>query len=255
MSDSTRNQALLEVVLRLGDSSLVLGHRLSEWCSKAPILEEDLALANMALDCIGQARILLTYAGEVAGNGKTEDDWAYNRLSHEYRNALLTELENGDFATTIARQFYYTTFADLVLQQLKTSTDATLAGYAAKAHKEVLYHNRHCTEWLLRLGDGTDESHQRMQRGLDELWAFTGDLFATLPSDAALVAAGVIPDFAALQAPWLNRIAESISQATLRTPAATWMQGGSRTGVHTEKLSYLLSEMQSVTRAYPGLTW
>lgn len=255
MSDSTRNQALLEVVLRLGDSSLVLGHRLSEWCSKAPILEEDLALANMALDCIGQSRILLTYAGEVAGNGKTEDDWAYGRLSHDYRNALLTELENGDFAMTIARQFYYTTFIDLFLQQLKNSTDKTLAGYAAKAHKEVLYHHRHCTEWLLRLGDGTEESHQRMQHGLDELWAFTGDLFATLPSDAQLVAEGVIPDFAALQAPWLNRITEGIGQATLRMPEGTWMQHGSRTGVHTEKLSYLLSEMQSVTRAYPGLTW
>lgn len=255
MATETNKKALLDIVLRLGDNALILGHRLSEWCSKGPILEEDLALANIALDYIGQARILLTYAGEVEGSGKTEDDWAYLRLSADYRNALLVEQANGDFAVTIARQLYYTVFSDLLLDQLQHSKDATLAGYAAKAKKESAYHFRHCSEWLLRLGDGTEESHARMQKGIDELWMYTGDLFATSPDDAQLVKEGIIPDFSSLREPWTKRIAEILTQATLTLPQETWMQEGSRQGLHTEKLSYLLGEMQSLTRAYPGAKW
>ncbi|MGL5890511.1 MAG: 1,2-phenylacetyl-CoA epoxidase subunit PaaC [Bacteroidia bacterium] len=255
MSDNNRQQALLEYVLRLGDSSLVNGHRLSEWCSKGPILEEDLALANIALDCIGQARLLLTYAGEIEGKGRTEDDLAYGRVSAEYRNALLTEQPNGDFGVTIARQLYYTIFTNLLYTALCKSTDATLAGIAAKALKENQYHLRHCTEWTLRLGDGTEESHRRIQVGFDDLWMFTGDLFAVTPADAQLVAEGVMPDFASIQAQWQQQLSEVLSKATLTMPQDGWMQSGSRTGLHTEHLSYLLGEMQTLTREYPGVNW
>jgi ring-1,2-phenylacetyl-CoA epoxidase subunit PaaC len=255
MTDATHKKALLEIVLRLGDNALILGHRLSEWCSKGPILEEDLALANIALDYIGQSRILLTYAGELEGSGKTEDDWAFWRLSADYRNALLVEQANGDFAVTMARQLYYTAFADLAAEKLLSSKDSTLASYAGKAKKELAYHLRHCNEWVIRLGDGTEESHQRMQKGLDDLWMYTGDLFATTADDKQLVADGTIPDFESLQAPWLNRINDTITRATLTVPQGTWMQRGSREGIHTEKLSYLLGEMQSLARAYPGASW
>ncbi|MCU0434449.1 MAG: phenylacetate-CoA oxygenase subunit PaaC [Bacteroidia bacterium] len=255
MSETSHTKALFEILLRLGDNSLVLGHRLSEWCSKGPILEEDLALANISLDCIGQARLLLTYAGETEGKGRSEDDLAYGRLSADYRNALLVEMPNGDFGVTIARQLYYTVFADLLYSALRQSTDAQLAGIAAKAHKEIQYHLRHCTEWTLRLGDGTEESNRRIQKGFDELWAYTGDLFATTEADTQLVQAGIIPDVAALQAAWKTQIENILSQATLTLPQGTWMQKGSRQGIHTEHLSYLLGEMQSLTRAYPGASW
>lgn len=255
MSDTNRQQALLELVLRLGDNSLVNGHRLSEWCSKGPILEEDLALANIALDCIGQARLLLTYAGEIEGKGRSEDDFAYGRLSADYRNALLVEQPNGDFGVTIARQLYYTLYTDLLYTALSKSTDTTLAGIAAKAIKENQYHLRHCTDWTLRLGDGTEESHKRIQAGLDDLWMFTGDLFAVTPADAQLVAEGVIPDFASMHVQWKQQLSEVLNKATLTMPADGWMQSGSRKGLHTEHLSYMLSEMQSLTRAYPGVSW
>jgi ring-1,2-phenylacetyl-CoA epoxidase subunit PaaC len=255
MSDTTQQQALFEILLRLGDNSLVLGHRISEWCSKGPILEEDLALANISLDCIGQARLLLTYAGETEGKGRSEDDLAYGRLSADYRNALLVEQANGDFGVTIARQLYYTVFADLLYTALRQSTDAQLAGIAAKAHKEIQYHLRHCSEWTLRLGDGTEESNRRIQKGLNELWMYTGDLFATTDADAQLVAAGIIPDMASLAEPWKKQLEAILAQATLSLPQGNWMQKGSREGVHTEALSYLLGEMQTLTRAYPGVNW
>jgi ring-1,2-phenylacetyl-CoA epoxidase subunit PaaC len=255
MSDTTKQQALFEILLRLGDNSLVLGHRLSEWCSKGPILEEDLALANIALDCIGQARLLLTYAGETEGKGRTEDDLAYGRLSADYRNALLVEQPNGDFGVTIARQLYYTVYADMLYSALRQSTDAQLAAIAAKAHKEIQYHLRHSTEWTLRLGDGTEESHSRIQKGIDELWMYTGDLFATTEADAQLLAAGIIPDMASLHGAWKKQLETILAQATLTLPQDSWMQKGSREGIHTESLSYLLGEMQTLTRAYPGVSW
>lgn len=252
---STSNKALVEFVLRLADNNLILGHRLSEWCSYGPILEEDIALTNVALDYIGQARILYTYAGTLEG-GRTEDFYAYERREDEFTNALLCEMPNGDYANTIARQLYYSVFAHLLLTELSKSKDETLAGYAAKALKETTYHLRHATDWTLRLGDGTEESHQRMQNGINELFMYTGDLFATTESDKQLVAAGVIPDVAALRNAWTEKISSVLNEATLQMPDVnTWQMTGSRTKRHTESLGYILAEMQSVTRAYPGNKW
>lgn len=249
------NKALLEFVLRLGDNNLILGHRISEWCSYGPFLEEDIAMANIALDHIGAARLLLTYAGEVEG-GKTEDDYAYLRNHDEFRNALLVEQDNGDFGVTQARQLYYSAFAYILYTELKNSKNETLAAYATKAIKETTYHLRHCSEWVIRLGDGTEESKQRMQSAIDSLWEYTGDLFATTGGDAQLVKDGIIPDVAALKSKWYDMVKEVVTRATLNMPPAdAWMQSGSREGKHTEHLSYIVAEMQAVTRVYPGAKW
>lgn len=251
----SNNSALLDFVLRLGDNNLILGHRLSEWCSRGPFLEEDVATANIALDHIGAARLLLTYAGEIEG-GKTEDDYAYLRGHEEFKNALLVEQENGDFAVTQARQLYYSAFAYLLYTELKSSKNETLAAFATKAIKETTYHLRHCSEWVIRLGDGTDESRQRMQSAINATWEYTGDLFATTAGDAQLVKDGIIPDVAALKTKWYDMVKDVVTRATLTMPSAdAWMQSGSREGKHTEHLSYLVAEMQSVTRAYPGAKW
>jgi ring-1,2-phenylacetyl-CoA epoxidase subunit PaaC len=251
----SNKSALLDFVLRLGDNNLILGHRLSEWCSNGPFLEEDVATANIALDHVGAARILLTYAGEIEG-GKTEDDYAYLRDHVDFKNALLVEQPNGDFGDTQARQLYYSAFAYILYTELKSSKNEQLAAYAAKAIKETTYHLRHCSEWTIRLGDGTDESKQRMQKALDNLWTYTGDLFATTPGDAQLVKDGIIPDVASLQSKWYDMVKEVVTRATLTMPDANaFMQSGSREGKHTEHLSYLVGEMQSVTRAFPGAKW
>lgn len=251
----SNNSALLDFVIRLGDNNLILGHRLSEWCSHGPFLEEDVAMTNIALDHIGAARLLLTYAGELEG-GKTEDDYAYLRGHEQFRNALLVEQENGDFAVTQARQLYYSTFAYILYTELKNSKNETLAAYATKAIKETTYHLRHCSEWVIRLGDGTEESKRRMQSAIDSLWMYTGDLFATTAGDAQLVKDGIIPDVAALKTKWYDTVKEVVTRATLTMPDANaWMQSGSREGKHTEHLSYLVAEMQAVTRAYPGAKW
>jgi ring-1,2-phenylacetyl-CoA epoxidase subunit PaaC len=249
------NAALLEFVLRLGDNNLILGHRLSEWCSNGPFLEEDIALSNIALDYLGATRILYTYAGTLEG-GKTEDFYAYERREHEFTNALITELPNGDYAHSIARQFYYSVFADLLLTELIKSKDATLAGYAGKAIKETAYHLRHATDWTLRFGDGTEESHQRMQKAIDDLFMYTGDMFATTENEKSLVAAGIAPDVPALKAAWTKKVESVLKEATLTMPdAATWQMQGSRTNRHTEHIGYIIAEMQYVTRAYPGNKW
>jgi ring-1,2-phenylacetyl-CoA epoxidase subunit PaaC len=251
----SNTSALLDFVLRLGDNNLILGHRLSEWCSNGPFLEEDVALANIALDHVGAARLMLTYAGEIEG-GKTEDDYAYLRDHIDFKNALLVELPNGDFGDTQARQLYYSAFAYVLYTELKNSTNEQLAAFATKAIKETTYHLRHCSEWTIRLGDGTDESKQRMQKAIDNLWSYTGDLFATTAGDAQLVKDGIIPDVAALRQKWFDLVKEVVTRATLTMPDANaWQQSGSREGKHTEHLSYLVAEMQSVTRAYPGAKW
>ena len=212
-------------------------------------------MSNIALDYLGQTRILYTYAGQLEG-GRDEDYYAYERREEEFTNALLTETKNGDFALTIARQLYYSVFADLLLNGLLKSKDATLAGYAAKAIKETAYHLRHAKDWTLRLGDGTEESHRRMQDGLDELYMYTSDLFSTVENDKALVAAGIIPDVASLKKAWTDTVSAIVKEATLKMPdAATWQMTGSRTNRHTENLGYILAEMQSVTRTYPGNKW
>jgi ring-1,2-phenylacetyl-CoA epoxidase subunit PaaC len=241
--------------LRLADDALILGHRLSEWIGYAPVVEQELALGNIALDLIGQARALYTYAGEVEGRGRDEDALAYRRDADAYRNILLVEQPNGDFAVTIARQFLYSAFMHPFWRALMRSRDATLAAIAAKAEKEIAYHLRHASEWLIRLGDGTAESHRRAQDALDELWAYTGEMFEVDEMTRALIDAGVAVDPAALRPGWDRKVADVVAEATLTLPAAKWMQQGGRGGRHSEHLGHLLAEMQFLQRAYPGATW
>src|ERR1043166_6527800 len=194
---------LVLYVLRRADDALILGHRLSEWCGRAPMLEEDMALANMGLDLLGQARELYSYAAKVEGNGHDEDKFAYLRDVRQYRNLLLVERPNGDFASTIARQFFYAAFADLYWRAMTVSGDTTLAAIAARSEKESAYHLRHCSEWMVRLGDGTEESHRRAQTAVDDLWAYTGEMFAIDDGERGLIDAGIAVDPAALRQGWL----------------------------------------------------
>ena len=246
---------LFEALLRLGDDRLVLGHRTSEWCGHGPILEEDIALSNIALDLIGQANLLLQYAGEVEGAGRDQDALAFFRDALEYRNALICELPKGDFGVTIVRHFLHGVFSVLQWEALSRSTDQTLAGIAAKALKESKYHVRHAGEWVIRLGDGTEESHTRAQSAVDLLWPYTGELFMQPTDEAPLVDAGLTVDVATLEAKWRATVDDVLARATLTAPAVTWMQRGGRAGVHTEHLGHMLAEMQSVARAHPGAQW
>ena len=255
---ATTSIALAETPLVLGllrraDDVLVLGHRLSEWTGHAPTLEEELALANIALDLIGQARALYQYAGELSGHD--EDQLAYLRGEGAYRNCLLVEQPNGDFARTIVRQVLYTAFIDPFWRQAAGSRDATVAAIAAKASKESAYHLRHAGEWLVRLGDGTDESHRRAQEALDWLWPYTGELFETDEPDQALIVDGIMPDPAVLRDMWDRTVNDLLARATLMRPADRWMQTGGRSGVHSEHLGFLLAELQVLQRTYPGAQW
>jgi ring-1,2-phenylacetyl-CoA epoxidase subunit PaaC len=247
--------ALFQYALRLADTTLILGHRLSEWIGHAPLLEEELALGNIALDLIGQTRALYSYAGKLEGKGRDEDALAYRRDAGEFRNLLLVEQPNGDFAVTIVRQFLYSAFAVPFWQALAGSRDETLAAIAAKAEKEAAYHLRHAAEWLIRLGDGTDESHRRAEAALDELWPYSGELFERDAIDDALIADGVAVDPAALRPEWEKTVSAVIADATLRPPASAWMQSGGRGGRHSEHLGHLLASLQFLQRAYPGATW
>ncbi|HVE80418.1 MAG TPA: 1,2-phenylacetyl-CoA epoxidase subunit PaaC [Gemmatimonadaceae bacterium] len=252
LGDETR-AAVFEALLRLGDDRLVLGHRLSEWCGHAPILEEDIALANIALDLIGQAALLLKLAGDVEGRGRSEDDLAYFREAIGFRNALLCELPKGDFAFTVMRQFLWGTYGVFHLERLQTSSHAELAGIAAKALKETRYHVRHCGEWVVKLGDGTDESRRRAQAALNELWRYTGELF--LDDEIERDAAAVVPGPAATEGRWRAQVDDVLRRATLTVPEAPYMQRGGRQGRHTEHLGHLLAEMQILARSYPGAQW
>lgn len=247
--------ALFQYALRLADTALILGHRLSEWIGHAPLLEEELALGNIALDLIGEARSLYVYAGEVEGKGRDEDALAYRRDAGEFRNLLLAEQPNGDFAATIVRQFLYSAFALPFWQALARSCDKTLAAIAAKAQKEAAYHLRHTAEWLIRLGDGTEESHRRAQAALDELWPYSGEFFEHDTLDDALIAEGIAADPAALQPEWERTVSSVIAEATLQKPKSSWMQSGGRIGRHSEHLGHLLASLQFLQRAYPGATW
>lgn len=246
---------LVLYVLRRADDALILGHRLSEWCGHAPAMEEDMALANMGLDLLGQARELYSYAAEVEGNGNDEDKFAYLRDVRQYRNLLLLEQPNGDFARTMARQFFYAAFADLYWRAMMNSRDATLAAIAAKSEKESAYHLRHSSEWIIRLGDGTGESHLRAQSAVDDLWAFTGEMFDVDDSERGLIDAGIAIDPAALRPQWLEAVSKVLDEATLALPKGDWMQQGGRDGRHSEHLGHLLSELQSMQRTFPGATW
>ncbi len=247
--------ALFRYALGLADDQLVLGHRLSQWTGHAPILEEELALGNIALDLIGQARGLYQYAGELEDADRDEDALAYHRDARGYLNLTLVEQPNGDFAKTIARQLFYTAMALPFWQAMTASTDQRLAAVAAKAEKESAYHLRHATEWTARLGDGTDESHRRMQAAIDQLWEFTGELFAADSAEADLAALGIATDRASLRAIWDDTVNQALAEATLARPADSWMTEGGRDGLHGEDLGHMLAEMQSLQRMHPGLSW
>ncbi|MBA3707832.1 MAG: phenylacetate-CoA oxygenase subunit PaaC [Planctomycetes bacterium] len=241
---------------RLADSHLVLGHRLSEWCGHGPVLEEDLALTNLALDCLGHATVLLRLLGQADGTGRDEDQLAYFREAVEFRNVLLVEQPNGDFARTIARVFLFAAYALPLYEQLQRSTDAALAAAATKFHPELRYHLRHAARWMLILGDGTDESHRRLQEAIDAWWPYTGELFALWPDDPALIERGLIPHPDRVRAAWEATITEVLGQARLARPVAGMhMLLGGPIGRHTETLGYLLAEMQIVARSFPGASW
>ncbi|VIO71388.1 1,2-phenylacetyl-CoA epoxidase, subunit C [Bradyrhizobium ivorense] len=246
---------LVLYALRRADDALILGHRLSEWCGHAPALEEDMALANMGLDLLGQARELYGYAAKVEGRDNDEDKFAYLRDVRQYRNLLLVEQPNGDFARTLVRQFFYAAFADLYWRAMMASKDPTLAAIAAKSEKESAYHLRHSSEWIVRLGDGTAESHRRAQDAIDHLWSYTGEMFAVDDSERGLIVSGIAIDPASLQPRWLKTVTGIVNEATLQLPANNWMQKGGRSGSHSEHLGHLLSELQSLPRTFPGATW
>lgn len=255
MSQFDLKTATQEYATRLGDDSVVLGHRISEWTSKAPFLEEDIALSNVALDYLGRARMYYSYAAELAGNGKTEDDFAYTRDMREFRNLLIHELPRGDFAYTMVRQLFVDVFNTYYLLELAKSSDNTLAAIAQKAIKETRYHLRRSHEWALRLGNGTEESHRRMQRAVESLWGYTHELFDMNPLEEQLANAGIGVHNPALRPAWLAQISAILTEASLSVPQDTWAVRGGRVGYHTENLGHLLTDMQFLHRAYPGCQW
>lgn len=247
--------ALLEFLLRLGDNCLILGHRVSEWCGHAPVLEEDIALANTALDLIGQTQLWLGLAGAVEQKGRSADDLAYLRDAGGFRNVLLVELPNGDFGRTLMRQYLFDAWHLPMLKGLAASSDPRVAEIAEKASKEAAYHLERSADLVIRLGDGTAESRRRMQEALDLLWPYTGELLSADAVDAGLAAAGVRPDPEAIAAAWTAHVEATLSAATLRKPEAGYWHKGGKTGVHSEHLGFILAEMQFLQRAYPGAKW
>ncbi len=266
----------LSYLLQLADNALILGHRISEWTGHGPILEQDIAITNTALDHLGQARSLYQYAAELYNQlppeaqndffsspaflnhsqAVTEDTLAYLRDAWDFRNVLLVEQQNGDWAYTIARSFFYDNYSVLLYTALRDSKDATVAAVAEKSLKEALYHRRWSSEWVIRLGDGTDESKARMQEAIDERWAFTGELFTPSEADTAMLGEGIGADLASLKSKWTSQVAEVLAEATLDMPAPdAWMQHGGKQGQHSEHLGYILAEMQYMQRAYPGMEW
>ena len=242
-------------LLEIADDCLVLGHRLSEWCGHAPMLEEDLALPNMALDLIGTARGLYDHAGALEGQGRGENDLAYFRGERDFVNCLLVERPNGDFAQTMLRQLYFAAFMEPFWRAAMASTDPVVAGIAGKAVKEVAYHIRHAGEWVIRLGDGTEESARRMRAAVAALHRYTGERFESSPAAEAAEAAGVLPVRADCRAEWDRVIGMVFAEAGLEAPAVSCMQTGGRQGIHGEALGHLLAEMQSLARAHPGAVW
>ena len=247
---------LLQFLLRIGDSTLVLSHRVSEWCGHSPILEEDIALANTALDLIGQSQMWLGYAAEVQGEGKSADEIAFLRDAWDFRNVLLTELPNGDFGRTLLRQFLFDAFQSVLMGRLMKSSDETVAGIAAKASKEVAYHVERSADTVVGLGDGTEESHKRMQEALEYLWPYVGEMFESDEVDAAMAEAGIAPDPASLREEYDALVGRVLAEATLTIPEGKFAHKGGRTGyMHTEHLGHLLAQMQWLQRAYPGCEW
>ncbi len=249
-------QAHFEYLLRLGDNALILGHRLSEWCGHGPVLEQDIAMTNIALDQVGQARSILAHAGAIEGKGRNEDKLAYLRDAWDYRNALLVEQPNEDFAFTVVRQFLFDAFNFYLHEALKTSKDEQLRAIAGKSIKEIAYHLRYSSEWMIRLGDGTEESHQKMQYALDSLWMYTGELTTPDEVDNLMLEAGIGASLSHIKTLYGEKVSAILQEATLDQPKAQYMQSGGKDGrMHTEYLGHILSEMQFVQRAYPGMEW
>lgn len=244
------NNFLIDYTLYLADSNLILAQRNAEWCGHGPILEQDIAITNISLDQLGQSRNFYQYAATLIGNGATEDSLAYLRTEREFKNCLLAEQPNGDWAQTVLRQFFLSAFQFLLYQKLQHNPDEQIAAITAKALKEVTYHQRWSSEWVIRLGDGTEESHQRMLNAIDELWRYTGELFVAADYEAA---AGF--DVASLKEEWMKKITSVFEEATLPVPEKVFMQTGGKTGTHTEHLGFILAEMQYLQRAYPNSEW
>ncbi|WP_170365217.1 1,2-phenylacetyl-CoA epoxidase subunit PaaC [Ruegeria arenilitoris] len=252
----TRDEAFLQFLLRMGDNTLILGHRVSEWCGHAPVLEEDIALANTALDLIGQTQMWLGLAGEVQGEGKSADDLAFLRDAWDFRNVLLVEVPNADFGRTLMRQFLFDAWHSIMLGRLMKSSDDRVAAIAEKASKEVAYHLERSSDTVVGLGDGTEESHRRMQEALDYLWPYVGEMFASDEVDAEMAAAGIAPDPASLREEYDALVQRVLTEATLTIPDSRFAHKGGRDGrMHTEHLGHLLTQMQWLQRAYPGATW
>lgn len=249
------NQKLFEYVLRIADNSLIYGQRLSEWCGHGPVLEEDIALANTSLDYIGQATNLLKYAAEIEGKGRSEDDIAFLRDAWDFKNLLIVELPNKDYAYTIARQFFFAHWYLLFLEELKSSSNEFLKGFAEKSIKEIRYHVQHASDWMLRLGDGTEESHERIQNAVNQLWEFTPEFFMMDELDQWAISENIGVNCEVFKAQWRHNIESVISEATLVLPPDAWGQRGGKIGKHTEYLGLMLAEMQFLQRAYPGAKW
>ena len=250
-----KSEVLFSTLIRLADDHLVLGHRLSEWCGHAPMLEEDLALPNIALDLIGQCRGLYSYAGEVEGKGRDEDAIAYTRRERDYKNLLITERPNGDFAHTMLRQLYFSVFMELFWQKATTSVDPVIAGVAAKAEKEARYHVRHSAEWVIRMGDGTEESHSRMVQAAEDLAPYVEEMFTVDAVAAQAAELGFVPLLSDLEDGWKAEVSAILKEATIERPELPYSVTGGRAGVHGEEMGFLLAELQYVQRAYPGMTW
>ncbi|MBS1946901.1 MAG: phenylacetate-CoA oxygenase subunit PaaC [Bacteroidetes bacterium] len=252
---------LINYTLHLADNALILGHRNSEWTGHGPVLEQDIAISNIALDLIGQARNFYQYAAQLINrstnqpNTATEDTVAYLRDAHDFKNCLLVEQTNGDWAKTILKQFYFSAYQFYLFQRLRDSKDETLAAIAEKSLKEVTYHLRWSSEWAIRLGDGTEESHARMTNAVDDLWMFAGEMFVAADYEIACANKGEAVDVVLLKSDWLQKVKAIFNEATLPVPQHSWMQSGGKEGRHTEHLGYILAEMQFMQRAYPGSTW
>ncbi|MEL7123425.1 MAG: 1,2-phenylacetyl-CoA epoxidase subunit PaaC [Bacteroidota bacterium] len=248
-------EAHFDYTLQLADNALILGQRLSEWCGHGPVLEQDIALTNIALDLMGQARSLFEYAAKFEDKGRTEDSLAFLRIEREYKNVLLVEQANEDFAYTIVRQFLFDAFHFYQVEALLKSKDETLAAIAAKSIKEITYHLRFSSEWMIRLGDGTEISHHKIQEALDDLWMYTGEFFIPSTADLEMLEEGIAPDLETLKVKYYSKIDEILKRATLSKPEAEWMQEGGKKGMHSENMGFILAEMQYMQRAYPGLEW
>lgn len=252
---SNNQQAHIEYIQRLADNSLILGQRVAEWCGHSPVLEEDMALTNISLDLIGQARLLLQHVAKLEGKGRTEDQLAFLRIEPEFRNLTICELPNEDFARTMLRNFLFSTFQIVLFEKLEGSKDAELAAIATKSLKEARYHASHSGEWMIRLGDGTEVSHAKAQAALDYLWPYVNEFFAACPFDDAVKAAGIGPAWGELEAQWRAQVEPVLTEATLEVPTTTPFKSYGKFGRHSEHMGHILSEMQYLQRAYPGGEW